>query len=529
MRARKKTLALMPLVPLASFALLDTAHAANLVVTTLADEQNANDECSLREAIVNANSNNQSGSTDCPAGSAAAEDLITSSVSGTITLGSRLPDIADTFGITLDGVETLTISGNNAVPIAFVVPGAKLNVQNVVLANGVGYCGALCNFNGTLIVGNSTLSGNTGRYGGAIGNLNGTLTVNNSTFNANNCPRAGNYYGRGGAIYNRASLTVSGSTFSKNTADIHGGAIWTSSGSSASVTNSTLSQNSAVETGGGIRAHTGNLELINSTLSGNSAASGGGIFRNSGTVTFRNTLIAASTTGGNCSGTITDVGGNLDDGATCSFTQANSQSNANPGLDPAGLKDNGGPTQTIALIPGASDAIDRGVNSVCASLIGNIDQRGIARPADGNNDSVARCDVGAFEFTPEAPPTPPDACNGQTATLGCTVNGVTAQSCTGTPGEDVIVGSSAADIIFGLEGNDTITGAAGADLICGGEGNDTLAGGKGRDQLLGQDGDDTLKGGRGGDTLDGGNGNDTCLGGLGVDTAANCESVSNVP
>jgi CSLREA domain-containing protein len=40
-------------------------------VTTPADElntNNPNNQCSLREAIVNANLNNQSGSADCPVG-----------------------------------------------------------------------------------------------------------------------------------------------------------------------------------------------------------------------------------------------------------------------------------------------------------------------------------------------------------------------------------------------------------------------------------------------------------------------------
>jgi CSLREA domain-containing protein len=540
-RARKKTFALIPLLPLASFALLDTAHAANLVVSTLADEQNANDQCSLREAIINANANNQSGSTDCPAGSSNAEDLITSIVSGTISLGSPLPDITDTFGITIDGEENLTVSGNSAVRIAFVQAGAKLNVQNLVLANGSGYCGALCNFGGTLTVGNSTFSGNSGRYGGAVGNFaDATLHVSNSTFDGNRSRRSGDYYGLGGTIFNRGSLTVTGSTFFKNAADRAGGAIWTGFDSSATVANSTFTGNSAVESGGGIRASTGNLELINSTLSGNAAAAGGGISRGTATVRLRNTLLAGSVSGGNCSGTITDIGGNLEDGATCGFTQANSQSNANPGLDPAGLKDNGGPTQTIALVPGISDAIDKGVNSVCASLIGNIDQRGLARPADGNNDSVAQCDIGAFELSfealpkpppppPEPPPPPPGPCAGHVPSTGCTVNGIADQSCIGTTADDVIVGTAAADVILGFEGNDTITGAAGADIICGGDGNDTLAGGKGKDQLFGEEGDDTVKGGRGADALDGGNGNDTCLGGLGSDSAANCESVSNVP
>jgi Ca2+-binding RTX toxin-like protein len=139
------------------------------------------------------------------------------------------------------------------------------------------------------------------------------------------------------------------------------------------------------------------------------------------------------------------------------------------------------------------------------------------------------------ELPPEPPPPPPPApdtstCNGQSATTGCEVNGVAGQSCLGTPGDDVIVGTTIPDIIVGLAGNDTISGGAGPDLICGGEGNDTLIGNKGRDQLSGDAGDDTLRGGRGADVLDGGESSDSCSGGLGSsDTAANCETVNSVP
>src|SRR5207244_2428764 len=45
-----------------------SVNAPPIVVTTAADEQNVNGQCSLREALINANNNNQSGSTDCGTG-----------------------------------------------------------------------------------------------------------------------------------------------------------------------------------------------------------------------------------------------------------------------------------------------------------------------------------------------------------------------------------------------------------------------------------------------------------------------------
>jgi hypothetical protein len=71
-------------------------------------------------------------------------------------------------------------------------------------------------------------------------------------------------------------------------------------------------------------------------------------------------------------------------------------------LDPAGLKDNGGLTPTIALLPG-SPAIDAGSNSV--PNLPATDQRGFARPdVAGTN-----VDIGAFEFQPVQLPPPPSA------------------------------------------------------------------------------------------------------------------------
>ncbi|MGE3743218.1 MAG: CHRD domain-containing protein [Geminicoccaceae bacterium] len=89
---------------------------------------------------------------------------------------------------------------------------------------------------------------------------------------------------------------------------------------------------------------------------------------------------------------------------------------------------------------------------------------------------------------------------------------------TGTTGADVLVGTNGNDAILGLAGDDTLGGGNGDDVLDGGGGDDALAGGNGDDQLYGSVGMDSLVGGNGDDLLDGGSGDDALAGGNGDDT-----------
>ena len=324
---------------------------ADIAVNTVSDELNADGDCSLREAITSANSN--SATDACAIGDGA--DSIGFGVAGTIVLNSALPAISSDVGIVGPTGDKVIISGGGTAPLLVVARGGILRLDAL------------------------TLSGGFASDGGAIINqLGGTLTVSNSTFSGNRAQQSG------GAIRNLGVATIVNSTFASNAATESGGAL----------------------AGSGVGA---NMTLINCTIAANSAALGGGIAtEQQGAVTLRNTLIAANA-GGNClaldSGTITDGGGNLDDGTSCGLVDSSSSSNAGAGLDPGGLRDNGGPTQTIALVAGGR-AIDRGMEAVCADAtnVNGRDERGEPRPRDGDADGGARCDIGAFELQPPLPP-----------------------------------------------------------------------------------------------------------------------------
>jgi Ca2+-binding RTX toxin-like protein len=98
----------------------------------------------------------------------------------------------------------------------------------------------------------------------------------------------------------------------------------------------------------------------------------------------------------------------------------------------------------------------------------------------------------------------------------------------GTAGNDSLIGTFDADIIYGYAGNDTLSGQAGDDQLFGGDGNDSINesdgndwidGGNGADTLKGQDGNDTIYGGTdtGADFIDAGAGDDVIFGHRGAD------------
>jgi hypothetical protein len=146
----------------------------------------------------------------------------------------------------------------------------------------------------------------------------------------------------------------------------------------------------AANYGGAIINATGTLNLINSTLSHNAATYGGGIYSN-GALNYANTIIANSTSGVDCfsSGSIGININNIAETGYCS-----PQHTTDPLLGP--LADNGGLTQTLALLPG-SPALDAGDDATCASLpVSSLDQRGVVRPQG------AHCDIGAYEYAAPA-------------------------------------------------------------------------------------------------------------------------------
>jgi hypothetical protein len=330
--------------------------------------------------------------------------------------------------LTFSGNGGATLNGQGAGTVLVVERGATVGLNDLTITGGhtditTTFAGGIQN-GGTLTLTNTLVEGNSAsvphfRNGaGGIGNQGGSVTLVNSTVRGNIATATEAFDTTVGGIVNfccGSSITLSNSTVSGNSAsspsDAFGGILNSAPGSIVTSTNSTISGNSASAPGGpsafsaavgGISNSGGTTSLTNTTIASNTVDEPNGGFTPpvggvsnffGGTLTITNSLIAKQTGGPNCFGPNNDGGYNLDDGTTCAFSAANhSLSSVDPLLDPAGLADNGGPTQTIALLSGspAIDVIPPATNGCGTSIA--ADQRGVSRPQGSG------CDTGAFEF-----------------------------------------------------------------------------------------------------------------------------------
>jgi hypothetical protein len=129
-------------------------------------------------------------------------------------------------------------------------------------------------------------------------------------------------------------------------------------------------------------------------LDGDVPGSGGATLHvTSGSLRLFGCILADSAGGGHSTGAVINLGYNLSSDATPAFLgQLNSLNNADAMLGP--LADNGGPTLTMALLPG-SPALDAIPPSMTTTP---FDQRGMARPVGTG------ADIGAFELGPPTAP-----------------------------------------------------------------------------------------------------------------------------
>jgi hypothetical protein len=334
-----------------------------------------------------------------------------------------------------------TFSNNSAALGGGIDNGSTLTITESTLsdnsaANGGG---AIANTVGVLTITNCSIMANsTGGPGGGIATNISTVTVNNTTISGNHASTSGGGIDNAG-YSGRGVLTITASTLSNNSADIAGGAIHNSTLLNGipvllAITNSTLSNNSA-PSGGAIDNIAAALTITNSTLSNNSAASGGainnhdnGIFNNGtvtltsctlsgnsatqtggaleeassqGSTTVRNSIVAANTapSSPDADGSLNSQGYNLigDGTGSSGWIDTDSVGTADAPIDPVlgPLQDNGGPTWTMAVLPG-SPALAAGDSA----LLGTADQRGVPRSGSVNMGAYQASAIGIIVTAP---------------------------------------------------------------------------------------------------------------------------------
>ncbi|MCA9263373.1 MAG: hypothetical protein KDA60_05970 [Planctomycetales bacterium] len=439
---------------------IETLEPRCMLATFAVTNLNDSGVGSLRQAILDANSNANPGEVD----------NITFDASltlGRVLLTTSLPRIAESLSIvgprtgmdsiTIDGqgiadlqpfnigstatnvtLTDLTITGGNVTNSG----GAMINLgpntvlervrvtENVASNDG----GGILNQDGVLTVRNAELSNNkttgfTTSNGGALSNVRGTVFLEDSNLFDNSAA------GFGGAILNfNGPMTITRSTLTGNR-DISGGGAIVVDGtdSSTRIYESLLALNESSQEGGGINIFRGFVLIVNSTIAHNlsrGSAGGGGLNISNGTVTLVNSTVArnidisgyAQGAGGiaKSSGTLTIINsivaenhasaGAVDENVELAdiHTSASNYIGADAGIGT--LRDNGGPTWSMAPLAG-SPVIDAGSN-IRATVDGQVgstpldhDQRGFTRIVDGDLNGVTTVDIGAVEYAPVQPPT----------------------------------------------------------------------------------------------------------------------------
>ncbi|MDP9231778.1 MAG: right-handed parallel beta-helix repeat-containing protein, partial [Actinomycetota bacterium] len=347
------------------------AHATTFTVTRLDDPMPGvcDSDCSLREAVRAVDAGSGGDTIALPAG----RFRLTIAGAGEDAAATGDLDLTKSVTITGAGARQTLIDGTGIDRVFDVASGVTALIADVTVTGGLvnGDGGGIASA-GTLTLLRDAITNNeaitAGNNGGGGVDSTGILAVTQSTISGN---RAYN----GGGINFSGTATIADSTIAGNRAgglgsNGDGGGISGSAGSSLALTGSTVADNHAF----------------------NGAGSGGGIDVPAATLT--SSIVAnnrAHETSGsasyvdNCSHSATSNGRNLSDGHDCGLTATGDRQDLDPRLGP--LQDNGGPTDTEALLAG-SPAIDAG------DTCGTLDQRGTTRPRGSS------CDIGPYEFAP---------------------------------------------------------------------------------------------------------------------------------
>lgn len=280
--------------------------AATITVTTTDPDVAQDGQCSLIEAIMNANTD-EATHADCTAGSGA--DVIELADSATYVLDQVLVNYSGPNGLPLVSSE-ITIEGNGstieraaAAPqlrLLGVTPLGVLELRDLTLRNGDAggeFGGALYSRGGVELI-RCTVTENAAQGGGGLWNQSGTMTVTDSVISFNVA------VGGGGGIASGADdadaiLVIEGTSVTENEVlDGGGGAIWAHGALTGElrVMHSAITNNTAGRTTGGIRSQFTEVTIEDTTIDGNQSNwACGGAFFEGGTAEIARSTISNNT------------------------------------------------------------------------------------------------------------------------------------------------------------------------------------------------------------------------------------------
>ncbi|MCP5097455.1 MAG: hypothetical protein GY943_18065 [Chloroflexi bacterium] len=360
-------------------------QASSIVVDNGAVDIAGDGFCSLVEAIENANDTvTGQPHADCLSGNPVGADTIVLPSGGVFTLtavhnyayesNNGLPLISSEVTIAGNGSTIVRDSNAPEFRIMAVTESGDLTLNAATISGGQastdeGDGGGLFSYYGSLEVVDCTISGNSAHVGGGIYSEIGDINIHESTITANSA-----HWGGGLTIRSRYGNSV------------------------AEISNSTIFGNTA-NAAGGMSLIYGVMEIRNSTITGNSSGIVGGIYNFEGHMTLERSIISGNMSEDSLTREMDNYGSVIRDNYNIFGFSGDDGVNFTPGVTdivPAEaiadildttLQNNGGPTETIALVSG-SPAIDASPDDGDCP---GIDQRGVTRPQG------LACDIGAFE------------------------------------------------------------------------------------------------------------------------------------
>ncbi|MBW7885936.1 MAG: S8 family serine peptidase, partial [Caldilineaceae bacterium] len=370
-----------------------TPQAGGPITVTIGDDSVADDQwCSLREAVLSANSDTAVGG--CTAGSGGDTIVFDAALPRPLTIvltrsgadedAAQTGDLDLAGTLTIDGASSVSIDGGAIDRVFEVLPGAHVTLLGLTIRNGktaLANNGGGVKTQGELTLRNTVVTSN---QGGGIRNEAGSLTLsavdvisNTAGYGIYNTGQAYLTYSGGalsnnveGGLYNNVSnatltnlrivgnqgsgvrnegntlskVKISASSILSNTA-ASGGALYNQgTGATATIDTSRIAYNTATNAGGGI-FNNGTMTLASSTVDQNQARAGGGIEHFGGMLTLTNSTVSSNQA--------SDNGGGLYNQGDATATHVTFHLNSAAGDGGDIFNDEGQLTVTSSIVAGA--------------------------------------------------------------------------------------------------------------------------------------------------------------------------------